>query len=489
MKRTFKKRRGKILVMLAILLPALCGVAGLTIDMGLLTSTSEQIQHAADAAATAAAFELRRGRNLAAATSTAIDCVHSDNNLPGAAVQVHCPPISGAHAGSPNYVQVSVQTTIQSIFMHVLSGSQSRTVTARAVAGYEPSTANSAVMVLDPDPPPFQLGLITPLLPPLPAILGGMEVLGVGHVEIDGAVIVNNTWGGRDERNRPAGRWHGPPHAISATPLLGLSKLKARDIYVVGGVDAPWNYGPFRHGDPQPLKCNRLPVADPFRTLPPPTVASDPRNVNPTYRGHKTVIGLPLIGPPVVLEPGVYDWIEVISGIAIFKPGVYIIRGRNPLTQLSLSMLAGQVHADGVMFYITNSHGYSAASGLPDANDGEIEPPGVNVATLLPAAVINIGLLGSTYRPLSDTSSPFHNMLIYQRRHDRRQIVLLQEDLLGNGTLRGTIYSKWGHLVFAGKGTYDARFVVGTVRFVALLNMTINPTATLPAAQDVYLVE
>jgi Flp pilus assembly protein TadG len=81
MKRTFKKRRGKILVMLAILLPALCGVAGLTIDMGLLTSTSEQIQHAADAAATAAAFELRRGRNLAAATSTAIDCVHSDDSV------------------------------------------------------------------------------------------------------------------------------------------------------------------------------------------------------------------------------------------------------------------------------------------------------------------------------------------------------------------------------------------------------------------------
>jgi hypothetical protein len=80
-------------------------------------------------------------------------------------------------------------------------------------------------------------------------------------------------------------------------------------------------------------------------------------------------------------------------------------------------------------------------------------------------------------------------MLIYQRRLDRRPIVLVQENLLGPGQLHGTVYSKWGHVVLAGKGSYDARFVAGTMRIVALLDMQISPSVRLPAAQDVFLVE
>jgi hypothetical protein len=218
-------------------------------------------------------------------------------------------------------------------------------------------------------------------------------------------------------------------------------------------------------------------------------LSSDPLNVRSTTYGGKTVVGLPLIGPPVTLQPGVYDWIDVVSGIVTFEPGVYIIRGKNPVTQVSLSILAGKVTANGVMFYVTNSSAYSPANGLPDADDAGTAAPASSPTTLTPSAVINIGLLNSSLTGLNDPGSPFNGMLLYQRRNDRRPILLIQENVLGAGQMQGTVYAKWGHVILAGKGEYDARFVAGTMRIIALLDMSIRPTVLLPPARDVYLVE
>ncbi len=67
-------RTGKILVLLAILLPVFCGMAGLIIDGGKLMLESRHAQSVADAAATAAATELRLGNS--AATAITADTVH-----------------------------------------------------------------------------------------------------------------------------------------------------------------------------------------------------------------------------------------------------------------------------------------------------------------------------------------------------------------------------------------------------------------------------
>ncbi len=484
-----RSRRGMIVTLLAVLLPALAAVACLSIDLGRLHTEARITKQACDAGAMAGAIELRSGNSAASARTVAEDYVKVRNNLSDATVQVNVPPLSGTHAGSSSYCEVIVTRDVPCAFLPIVAGVSAKTVTTRSVSGIENTSAGSAVMVLDPDPPPFQLGVVTPLLPPLPAILGGLEVLGIGAVQIDGAVIVNTQWGGVDENGDPAGFESGPPYAISCTPLVSLTKLKARDIEVVGGVDSRSNYGPFASGGSAPLACNRLPVPDPFSSLAVPTTSADATNVVNINRGGVTVVGLPLIGPPVTLQPGVYDYIEVVSGIATFQPGVYVIKGKNPITQLSLSVVAGQVNANGVMFYITNTGSYSVTSGTPDATDLETSPPYQDVSNLLPSTVINIGLLNSTWRGLNAPGSPFDGMLIYQRRHDRRPIVLVQENILGAGTFQGTVYSKWGHVILAGKGNYDARFVAGTMRIVALLDCKIAPTAKLPAAQDVFLVE
>ena len=62
---------------------------------------------------------------------------------------------------------------------------------------------------------------------------------------------------------------------------------------------------------------------------------------------------------------------QSLSGVANFEPGVYVIRGKDPVTQISLAMVAGTVNAQGVMFYITDSAAYDGVSGDPDQGDGD----------------------------------------------------------------------------------------------------------------------
>jgi Flp pilus assembly protein TadG len=484
-------RSGKVLVFVAILLPVLCGMIGLVVDSSLMMADYRNLQQACDAAATAAAMSILEGSTSAQATSAAVTCVQSSNAMPTATVVVNIPPTEGPHAGNSLYAEVFVSIPIKTNFIQVLAGSSSQTVRVRSVAGVEASTAGAAVAILEQNPPGITLNLsplvaLSVTLPPLE--IGGLEVLGLGQLRVNGAILDNNQWGGFDQNFKPAGNGPGLPCGAACTPLLALTTVAARNIRVVGGVDNPLYYGNYVSGQSSPLRCNALPVPDPYAALPSPTVSSDPANVSATYRGGVNAIGIPLIGPPIVLNPGVYDWIQVTSGTVIFNPGVYVIRSVNPVTQLALAVIAGQVTAKGVMFYITNSPTYSATTGAPDSGDGNSVPPGGSVINLLPSVVI-ASLLGSTYTPISSASSPFNGLLIYQRRVDRRPIVLADEQIILGGTLAGTIYAKYAQIVFAANGTYDLKFVCGSLAVANVLQCTLNPSQLLPPAQDVFLVE
>ena len=476
---------------MAVLLPVLCGLVGLVADSSLLMADYRNLQQASDAAATAAAMSLLNGGTTAQATSAAVTCVQTNNNMPKVSVVVNIPPTEGSHAGNASYVEVFVSLQTATNFIQVLSGSSQQTVRARSVAGVENSTVGGAIAVLEANPPGITLNL-SPLvtlavtLPPLE--LGGLEVLGLGQLSVNGAVFDNNEWGGVDQNFNPAGIASGPPYGAACMPLLPLTSVAARNIRVVGGVDNPKCYGNYSFGQPSPLRCNALPVPDPFAGVPAPTVSSDPANVVSTYRGSVDVISIPLISAPTVLNPGVYDWIQVTSGSVIFNPGVYIIRNVNPLTQIALAVVAGTVTAKGVTFYITNSANYSATTGLPDADDGNSVPPGGSIGNLLPSVVI-ASLLGSTYTPISSTTSPFYGLTIYQRRVDRRPIILADETLILGGTLSGAVYAKYAEVVFAANGTFDLKFVSGSLAFANILQCTLSPSKLLPPAQDVFLVE
>ena len=483
-------RTGKILVAVMVLLPALLGMLAIVIDGNGLMGQSEQMQHNADAAAEAAAMDLLQGGGSAVATATAGQFVTNYNGATNAGVDVHIPPQDGAYVGNPNFVEVLVSQPGRTFFSRALGSAGTPTLSSRAVAGYGPTTSGAAIVVLDSSPPPLSLPLSipgVPPLPPLPSLIGGLEVLGAGNLQVQGAVLVNNTWGGVDQNGDPAGSGPGPPYAIACTPLISLTRLLATDIRVAGGVDNPANYGSVTPGKSSPLQANKLPVPDPWLNLPVPTVSADPVNVSADYYGGMQVTLLPI--QQQTLNPGVYDWIEINSGQVTFNPGVYIIRNVNPITGIALALLGGQVTALGTTFYITDTANYSPDQGTPDNGDGDNQPPAPGLLTLVPSVVLNIGLPGSTFSPISSPASPFNGISLFQRRFDRRPVVFVQQPLLGGGSFAGGIYAKWAHVMLVGEGTFNCSVVAGTMRVVELLDCTIAPPSFLPPVQEVFLVE
>lgn len=486
-------RSGKVLVLVSVCLPMLFGLLTLVIDGSLLMVSNRDLQTLADVSATRAAKALTEQDSLYQAV---IETIQDDTDFADISVSVHNPPLSGAYAGDANYVEVELVRDVPSHFAQVVGGAATQSVRSRAVAGLEVSTVGAAITVLDPDPSPVTItglpaGLLTVSLPS--PQLGGLEVLGLEALQVDGAVHVNTEWGGVDENGNKAGvepPLGGLRHAVSCTPLVSLTKLKAREIRVTGGVGDPENFGNLDSNEPSPLSANRLPVPDPFESLPVPTVSSDPSNVSDFNYGGVNVVSLPIIGGTTRLSPGVYEWINVVSGKVDFEPGVYIVRGVNPLTGIAVSITAGIVEADGVMFYVTNASTYSPLTGLPDSSDDPDAPQPNQVTSLVPSVVINASLPGSKFRGLNDPSSPYDGLLIFQRRQSRQPIVLVAAGLLLlNADLQGAIYSKWGQVLLVAEGTYDLKIACGTLRIVNALNCMLAPTDPLPPASDIYLVE
>src|SRR5580698_10995040 len=84
---TFGHRRSAgVLVILAIALPMLIGIAGLVLDTSILFAAHRNLQSAADAAATAAAMTIYQGGSVAQAQAIATTSVQGDNSLSDATV-------------------------------------------------------------------------------------------------------------------------------------------------------------------------------------------------------------------------------------------------------------------------------------------------------------------------------------------------------------------------------------------------------------------
>ena len=446
------RRRGTIIVIVVLILAVLVGMVGMVLDAGQLMNAHRQVQNAADAGATAAALELLRGRSSSIAAAAATTFVQQYNGLGAATVGVSIPPASGPHAGNANYAEVTVSNSLQTRLIQVLGGATTRTVTARAVAGWEGVNISGVIMALDANARP------------------GINLTGNGSLRVNGTVVVNSNGGGLTERGVPINNGNSG-YAIETS---GNGNLQALDVESVGGVNSPSKITNYSGSGQSPLHTGVPAQSDPFEFLAPPTTAN---GAVATNFGTIKLSG----NESVTLQPGVYNSISASANVTVtMQPGIYVIKGGG----IDLSGNA-TINGSGVMIYNTGSD-YNVNTGLPDSGDGSAAPPAGGGATFGALSISGNGSLKLT--AYNNAASPFDGMLFYQRRLNTQTI-----DLSGNAALDsmlGTVYAKYAELNLSGNGTMNTQFAVDRLNFTGNGNLVLDNTGHHYADSDrVFLVE
>jgi len=487
MRATSMRRRGAILVWFALMAIVLLGMVGLVIDAGILMAEHRHAYNAADAGALAAAVDLLYGRSPAQARATAITYVKTHHDMPDAPDPVvNIPPVNGPYAGATGYVEVIADHPVSTYFIHILPGvDQDQTVQTRAVAGIEMVTAGEGVITLNPNAEP------------------GLRVTGGGSLVVEGRVVCNSEGGGVDENGNPVG------NGTDAAKATNNSTVRATDIRVVGGVNDPDNFQNYDPADPSNvLHCEQLPYPDPLINLATPNVSN---GVDATYRGEPQasdgslelndqnaeeprlnyVETDPATGEEtMVLYPGVYTSIKVTGGNVRFEPGIYVLKPERN-TRSTLTITGGNVTAEGIMFYNTGDN-YDPYTGWPDTTDGDNPPPapdGAHFGDVVINAAMQFSPIDTdayVYDP--PIAEAFNGMLFYSRRRNTGTIQI--EGNSEEGNLSGTLYAKWSDVSINGQGTYDAQFVVGSMKIDGQGEVTILYDGDrLGKAPQVFLVE
>jgi Flp pilus assembly protein TadG len=330
------EENGSILVLSSLSLVFLLGILGFAIDVGHLRQVKRSVQNAADAAALAAAIEVRicgSSPNCLAMQSAARSAL-AENGLTATTTLLNCSGVPQAgvtltinnpvcalsydpNGGKANYVETIVSQQVPMMFARLV-GMKNVTVSARAEAAR--GVGGPCIYALD--------------------------TTGPAIVVIAGAFI-KSSCGIVDESVSPN----------ALTCVLGAF-IYAPRISVAGGTSGLLCSAAStpRTNVPTPMP------ADPLAYLPPPPRASGPCGTSSRspYTGASNPVNLALIGN-VVFNPGVY-----CGGIALtasllsnitFNPGTYILRDAPGALgipqgglQLTLSLLTS-ITGNGVTFY------------------------------------------------------------------------------------------------------------------------------------------
>jgi Flp pilus assembly protein TadG len=482
---TWPRRAGKTLVLFVLAVPVLLGMVGLVVDSGLLLATQRAAQNAADAGATAAAMDLLRGVSSSTATNTATTFVQTYNSLSNATVTVNIPPQSGPYTSISSYAEVIVSVPFATSFIQLTGVNSSQTVTARAVAGYEPISSGQGAIVLNPN---IQPGIT----------MNGNNT----RLIVNGGVTVNSFGGGVDQYGNSVTSALGGYAFRTQTSTQSVAPVVATAIQVAGGIDTIDNYRYYNSSftnyyDPnnidRPVFANlQVAAPDPLASLATPTTSNGVVQTYPNYLGNglwgtsSSPQGVTIgNSDTVTFSPGIYQSITINGGTVTFNPGIYVLGPGlgNGAGQKTLSINGGTVTGSGVMIYNTGSD--YTSSGSPDSSDGSTLGTDNNANF----GSVSIGGNASvTFTPISDSSSPFYGILFYQRRWNSKDV-----SIGGNTStlsLTGTIYDKWGNFTLAGQGQYNAEFVVGALSISGGAAVTINASGqNLGRVNQVYLVE
>ncbi len=133
---TVKKcaERGFVLISALLLLILIAAVTGIFTETAQLQQARQMAQTAADAAAVAACFEMRKGNTSGMRAAAEADAARNGfSSERGASVVVHTPPMSGEFQANTGAVEVELSVEQPLILMKMFGPSTVR-IAARAVA-------------------------------------------------------------------------------------------------------------------------------------------------------------------------------------------------------------------------------------------------------------------------------------------------------------------------------------------------------------------
>jgi hypothetical protein len=353
--RSQPRRRGVVVLLVALALVFLIGMAAIALDGGLLLDTQRQAQAAADAGALAAATVLYHDRSAdgtganVAARQAAVDVVVR-HGFTAEQVSVRLSPEAPEQASPtttrdgqlrPGYAEVTVRKPQPRYFSRVW-GTEAIPVSGRAVARGRFKPHGDGVLVLDLTAP-RALEVRGGSSPPLNLMLTGdaQVVVNSQHSEGQGAAVVEG----------------GASLSAAGGAVGGEADTGGGSVSIPGG---------FRQAPPSP---------DPLRDLPP---------IDPNALGLPVVGGDGTFTEDVTLTPGVYPTGINIQGGAdesapvtvTLSPGVYYIADGG-LSVTGQANVVVQSADNGVLIY-NASPGGSEQSGVNFAGEGTLHLTALN---------------------------------------------------------------------------------------------------------------
>jgi hypothetical protein len=293
-----KNEKGAMIVLVALAMPVLLGGVGLVMDNGAMFDLKRRAQSAADAAALAAANEIRVQNDSGLKTAAVHDAgLNGFTHGGDTAVIVNQPPATGPNAGDNRFVEVIVRERAPRLFMAALTDTR-HDIQARAVAGVV--AANNCTWTLNKTD------------------RYSFDITGTSNVVFnDCGLHVNSN------------------HAEAAR-AAGGGQLTAQSVDVAGGYTGA--------GFTPTPRTDAFQIDDPFEEMQPPVFGS--------HCDHTRL----RINSDTTLNPGIY-----CGGIATssdpeveLNPGVYIIMGGG-MDIGSQTIFKGE----GVSFYLTEKPGYN----------------------------------------------------------------------------------------------------------------------------------
>ena len=302
----FGAKTGSITILLAVSLPILLGIIGVAAESAVWFELKRRAQTAADAAAVAGAIQRARGDSTNVLTSAARAATQNGftTGTSDTTVIVNYPPTSGAYAGQPDAVEVSITRTFAPLISKLFHASN-YVIHARAVA--EVKVVGQACVL-------------------------ALNTTASNALYFQGSTIVNNA-GCVVAANSSSS---------SAVAMSGNATLTAESVWSAGGFTTPNSLSQLALTSP--AKTNMWALDDPYSSL---SKGSVPTCAAPYTSQYKPGAGT------YTLSPGSYcGGIKLTNGVNItLGAGVYYINGG------SLEMTGGVLKSsgDGVTIVLTNT--------------------------------------------------------------------------------------------------------------------------------------